>query len=209
MQITRMSKITIRCQAAKKLKLQACLFTVPFIFSVLSSATSASSITTLKELGFQVMDEEIPDLDFEDGTSKTVHLSAKENDGRFKILHFWATWCEPCKKELPQMEQFVRSLGGNGDSSSTSSDSGVDFLPIAVLRDSSRPDVVHFLNGLRSKLPVLTVVDNKAARHFYAWGIPVTLLVSKNRRIIGRVMGSVNWTQMPPEKFKAIIKTKK
>jgi len=115
-----------------------------------------------------------------DGTQKTLADYA----GQGVVLNFWATWCGPCVKEMPALDELARLVAGDR---------------IAVLAISSdragAPAVERFYrdNGIRS-LPVLLDPEGAATRVLAARGIPTTLIVDRAGRERGRLEGAQRWS---------------
>lgn len=119
-----------------------------------------------------------PILD-EDGTTRTLEDYA----GRFLLLNIWATWCPPCRKEMPTLDQLEAQLGGP------------DFavLPLCIDDDSvGRGRAFYDEIGVRS-LPLLWAEPLRVQLALAFVGLPTTLLIDRQGREIGRLQGPFNW----------------
>ena len=129
-------------------------------------------------------------LSFVDRTGKEHALS--EWKGKVVLLNVWATWCAPCRKEMPALDQLKSDLGGPA------------FDVLAISTDRGGPDkaAAFFDENKVTKLEVLN--DNKAAfnQALRVIGMPTTLLIDKEGREIGRLIGPAEWAS--PE-AKALI----
>jgi peroxiredoxin len=108
---------------------------------------------------------------------KTWRLS--ELRGKVVLVNFWATWCPPCRRELPSMERLWRQFR----------DAGLVVLGVNVGESS---DVVYaFSNGLDEPLtfPLLLDEDSSVARSWPVKGLPTSYLVDKRGRIAFGVIG--------------------
>jgi thiol-disulfide isomerase/thioredoxin len=103
--------------------------------------------------------------------------------GRVLVVNFWATWCAPCRRELPSLERLQRLIGGD------------DLAVLAVSIDRSGADKVNpFLE--RFPLPRLGVYldpNNKLGRAFGTFGLPTTVLVDRDGLEVGRLVGPAEW----------------
>ncbi len=132
-------------------------------------------------LGMAVFDEprEMPRTVFVDESGAERNVS--EYRGSFVALHFWATWCYPCREEMPVMDALQRELGDE-----------LVVLPLSV--DRGGADIVRAFyedHGLRT-MPVL-ITGLKTARALRVNGIPHTIFLDDAGRAIAQVAGSREW----------------
>ncbi len=125
----------------------------------------------------------LPAFDFTTASGETKTLAAYT--GRGVVLNFWATWCEPCIKEMPALDQLARAVG----------DDRIAVLPLSSDR-AGAPAVEAFYKekNIRS-LPVLLDADGAAARAIGARGIPTTVILDAEGRERQRVEGAVDWSK--------------
>ena len=127
----------------------------------------------------------IPDLAFQDAAGNKIALDRFH--GRTVLLNLWATWCVPCRKEMPALDALEGKLGGP------------DFQVVAVNIDTRDPDKPKaFLKGLGVKN--LAYYADPSARTFQdlkaigrAFGMPTTLLVDPKGCEIGTIAGPAEW----------------
>lgn len=133
--------------------------------------------------GFVVHDlpKTLPDIRFQDGDGRTLGLA--DFHGKVVVLNIWATWCGPCRKEMPTLDRLQASLGG------------ADFQVVALSIDRKGPDVVRkFFGEIGIKhLAMYIDTSGKSARDLGAVGLPVTLLIDRAGREIGRLVGPAEW----------------
>src|SRR5216683_4193135 len=116
----------------------------------------------------------VPDLRFVDGDGRATSLG--DFRGRVVLLNLWATWCVPCRREMPALDRLQAKLGG------------ADFvvLPLSIDR-GGLPPVKRFYEelGLQA-LGIFVDQSGAAMRELATPGIPTTLLVDRQGREIGR-----------------------
>ena len=101
--------------------------------------------------------------------------------GRAVLLNFWATWCEPCRAEMPSLELLAQRHEGGG------------LAVLAVNFKEPRSAIERFLKVMPVGLPVVVDADGAAAS---AWGVrvlPSTVLIDRSARPRGVVLGELNW----------------
>ena len=120
-----------------------------------------------------------PDFNLRDGTGGSASLSGSR--GSLILLNFWATWCGPCREEMPSMEQLSRSFGGQA------------FTIMAVNQRESAAQVMRYMktHGLNFRAPLDT--DGRVAASYRVYGIPATFLIDGNGQAIGMKSGSRDW----------------
>ena len=110
-------------------------------------------------------------------------LTLADFHGRMVLLNLWATWCVPCRKEMPSLDRLQAKLGGAG------------FIVIPLSIDHRGHDVVaRFYRELGLKS--LSIYLDKTANVTYAVnavGMPTTLLIDTQGRELGRVIGPAEW----------------
>ncbi|MGH7949180.1 MAG: TlpA family protein disulfide reductase, partial [Candidatus Binataceae bacterium] len=112
-------------------------------------------------------------------------LTLKSLRGKVVFLNFWATWCAPCRDEMPSMQVLDDSLGGNPD-----------FVMIAVSQDErGRQAVKPYVekNGFRFK--VLLDPDGRLASSYGLTGVPETFIIDRSGRIVAHHMGAFDWSR--------------
>jgi thiol-disulfide isomerase/thioredoxin len=127
----------------------------------------------------------IPNLAFKDAAGKPLKLA--DFHGRTVLLNLWATWCVPCRKEMPTLDALEAKLGGP------------DFQVVAVNIDTRDPDKPkRFLKDLNiTKLAYYADPDAKAFQDLKAigraFGLPTTVLVDPHGCEIGSIAGPAEW----------------
>ncbi len=123
---------------------------------------------------------EVPKVAFKDADGKEFALEAWR--GKVVLLNLWATWCVPCRKEMPELDKLKAELGGR------------DFDVIALATDRGgleKPRKFWSDNGIK-QLGLFT--DSSDAQHALSIiGLPTTLLIDRTGHEIGRLIGPAEW----------------
>ena len=124
---------------------------------------------------------ELANLRFSDGEGRPTSLAAFR--GRVVLLNVWATWCLPCREEMPTLDRLQATLGGPGFEVVALS---IDHAGLPVVRD--------FFNSTRIKhlQPYLDTFGD-AQSNLAVAGVPLTLLIDREGREIGRKLGPAAW----------------
>jgi cytochrome c biogenesis protein CcmG/thiol:disulfide interchange protein DsbE len=127
-----------------------------------------------------------PDFTLKDGEGRKVSLS--DFRGKVVLLNFWATWCGPCKIEMPWFIEFQRKYKDRG------------FSVVAVSLDEEGWDVVKpFAEEMKFNFPVLLGNDELAERFGGIQALPTTLIIDKEGRIYSNHMGLVSMSDYEDE----------
>ena len=121
-----------------------------------------------------------PTISVVDLAGNTVSLS--DFAGGLVLINFWATWCEPCLREMPSLERMQSRLGDK-----------ITVVAISEDRGGSKT-VEPFINKLGLK-SFKTYLDPKSAagRAFKVAGLPTSFLIDREGRVLGRVEGAAEW----------------
>ncbi len=104
--------------------------------------------------------------------------------GKVVLLNFWATWCAPCREEMPSLDALQAEMGG------------VDFEVLAIAAGHNPPPAVRkFLDeeGI-AHLPVHLDPRQQLAREMGVMGMPVTVLIDRDGNEIARLIGGADWS---------------
>jgi thiol-disulfide isomerase/thioredoxin len=118
-----------------------------------------------------------PDFALEDIDGKKRRLS--DLRGKVVLVNFWATWCPPCRREMPSIERLSRIL------------KGPDFEVLAV-NVGENLDTVFSFTGTLDPVPTFPIVFDRDSRVLKAWpvrGLPATFILDKEGRIAYRAVG--------------------
>jgi thiol-disulfide isomerase/thioredoxin len=133
------------------------------------------------QAGIPLLRRPVPPVDFlallPDG--KTIRLS--ELKGKVVLLNFWATWCGPCRAEMPSMETLYQRFKGRG----------LEIL--AVDCGETEREVNAFMGQFRLTFPAALDSSGKISGQYGITAIPSTFIINREGLIIARVVGSLNW----------------
>jgi thiol-disulfide isomerase/thioredoxin len=143
--------------------------------------TSQADVSTMAAFVFKKAPERLPDVKFVDRDGRERVLA--DFTGKVVLLNLWATWCAPCRNEMPALDRLQKDLGS------------ATFEVVAVNVDRLGVGGARkFLEQL--KLQNLSLYADPSARmvvDLKAVGLPTTLLVDKESREIGRFIGPAAW----------------
>ena len=103
--------------------------------------------------------------------------------GKVVLINFWATWCEPCREEMPSMNRLRASLAGR------------PFEVLAVNLAESEPRIRRFMEQVPLDFPVLLDRDSSAAKAWKARLLPASFLVGPDGRIAYSQVGELDWSK--------------
>ena len=151
------------------------------IFIFLISNSVANEITNIKNLVINKELKKYEDLTFLD--SKKEQINLKDFKGKLILLNFWATWCAPCKEEMPSLDSLDKKVNLNN----------LKIFPINVGQESEEK-AINFFNDLKIK-NLDTYFDSPItlAKKFGLRGIPTTILLNKDGLEFARIVGSINF----------------
>lgn len=107
-----------------------------------------------------------------------------QHRGKVVLINFWATWCEPCRAEMPSMEELYSNYSRN------------DFEILAVSIDTiGEPPVRFFIEDFGFTFPVLMDEQFTVNDHYQVRVVPTTILIDRKGVIARRVLGAKDWTE--------------
>ena len=108
-------------------------------------------------------------------------VKSSELIGKVVLVNFWATWCGPCKEEMPSLARLQRQLDP------------AQFVLLTVTTDLQRQGIAQFLSQLGVSLPVLFDEDQEVSRSFMVRGLPTTIVIARDGTLVGRAVGPRGW----------------
>ena len=146
-------------------------------------ALSAPVIAHDAPWGFTLHETPRPlaDLRFKDSSGRSVSMA--DFRGKVVLLNIWATWCAPCRREMPTLDRLQAELGGP------------EFEVVAVSIDRKGLEVVSAFYAEIGVSHLAAYIDGsgKAAGALSVRGMPTTLLIDRDGRELGRLVGPAEW----------------
>jgi thiol-disulfide isomerase/thioredoxin len=125
-----------------------------------------------------------PPLALRDIHGKEHQLS--DYKGKVVVLNFWATWCDPCREEMPSMQRLQDKLAGK-------------LVILAVDYGEGAPRIWEFLKKVPVKFTVLLDRDTSAATAWKVKVLPTTLVIDAEQKVRFAAVGDVGWDTPPVE----------
>lgn len=167
----------------KKSEIKIALFL--FLFLGITFQAASAELTLEERLGnegFSVPAEDRPEApDFSLKLLGADELSLSDYRGKIVFMNFWATWCGPCRFEMPSMQRLYESVASD------------QFEILAVNLKESEVMVGDFVEELGLKFPVMMDTTGYVGSKYNVRGIPTTFLLDKQGRLIGRIVGTREW----------------
>ena len=151
------------------------------LFILLMSNSFANEALDLKNLFINKELKKYDSLTFLDDKNKRIDLS--DFKGNLILLNFWATWCAPCKEEMPSLDLLLENKDLNN----------LKIFPINVGQDKIKK-VSKFFNDLNIKnLKIYYDNPTTLAKKFRLRGLPTSILFNKNGEEFARIVGLINF----------------
>ena len=178
-------------------KLVAALLYTALVFGANTAAADLSAAEALREgdmkkLVFHSAPQAISDQPFErEGGAGEGRLS--DYQGKWVLLNFWATWCAPCRKEMPMLAELQAEFGGDR----------FEVVTLATGRNTPQGIVKFFSETGITNLPQHKDPKQKVAKEMAVFGLPITVIIDPDGNEVARLRGDADWAS---ESAKAILK---
>ena len=159
------------------MKIRAIFLTVLLI--AFKSSAYSSNNSPFKNLVILTDPKEYKEIIFKDINGKNLSLNDFESD--IYILNFWATWCLPCKEEMPSLNNLQ-------------SKKNLEVIPINVEIQNKKKSQKFFKDLNINNLSIYFDDENNLANLFKLRGIPTTIIFNKKRDEVARILGEFNFT---------------
>jgi peroxiredoxin len=127
---------------------------------------------------------ETPAPEFSLATPEGKTTTLTQLQGRVVFLNFWATWCPPCRVEMPAMERLHKEFKDRG------------LAMVAVDIGESSKQVARFMKEFRLSFSALLDVDSAVSSRYRVQGIPTTFLIDRGGRVVGVARGARDWASL-------------
>ena len=123
----------------------------------------------------------VADAAFQNGEGKALNLSQWK--GRVILVNLWATWCAPCRKEMPALAQLQTELGSDQ----------FEVVAISIDRKGVEASAAFLKDTGAQSLKLYVEPSSAIVNSLQAIGLPATLLIDRQGREIGRLLGPADW----------------
>ncbi|PYI93408.1 MAG: hypothetical protein DME97_06640 [Verrucomicrobia bacterium] len=127
--------------------------------------TKESPVTALK------LSAPMPDFTLPDASGQPVKFSDVSRQNKLVLINFWATWCTPCRMEMPEFEKIYGAKKTQG------------FTILAISEDAEREKLDTYLKNKPVSFPVLIDKDGALAKQFGIRALPTTILVDRDGKV--------------------------
>ncbi|MFC7702939.1 TlpA disulfide reductase family protein [Plastorhodobacter daqingensis] len=135
----------------------------------------------MRKLSFHDMPRMVPDIALLDAGDAEQRLS--DYHGKIVVLNFWATWCAPCRHEMPSLDRLEAALGGPD----------LAVVPVATGRNPVPAIERFFTEAEVTRLPILRDPRSALSREMGVLGLPVTVILDRDGREVARLTGDADW----------------
>ena len=152
-----------------------------FLIVLCPAVSGAAQDGALKKLGFMVQEGsmEAPGFTTEDAAGTRVDSASFR--GRLVVLNFWATWCPPCRLEMPAMERLYQEFRGKG-------------LEVVAVNFMESPELVRaFAEEQELTYPMLLDSRAEIAERYGVMRLPETVLIGRKGEVIAKTIGYKDW----------------
>lgn len=128
----------------------------------------------------ETMGKAAPLFELKDLSDRKVSLS--EFKGKVVLINFWATWCIPCREEMPSLNKLFNRF----------KERGLTVLGISI--NSSKRSIQGFLKEVPLSFPILLDSNGKVSRDYKVFAYPTTILIDREGRLREKFIGETDWT---------------
>lgn len=151
----------------------------PALAEVAIAEVAALREGDMKKLALHETPSEVPEAVFLDATDAEVPLARWR--GKWVVLNFWATWCAPCRKEMPSLLRLQQALPD------------IAVLPVATGRNAVEGIQRFYEEAGVTALPILRDPRSDFARPMSVMGLPVTVILNPEGQEVARLIGDAEW----------------
>ena len=153
--------------------------TIVIFFLLISNIANAVIEPPFKNIIVSEEPIEYKIISFKDFDGNILNL--KDQKGQIYFLNFWATWCLPCKEEMPYLDKLQNV-------------NGIKIFPINIEKNSKSKTEMFFKNLEIKNLSIYFDIETNLVNLFRLRGLPTTIILNKDKKEIARVMGAVDFS---------------
>ena len=161
-------------------------FILLFCFNIFSSISQTNEDVPLNNIAINEIPRPISSVTFEDFTNKEISLD--DYKGKLVIINFWATWCAPCKKEMPSLDSLYQN----------SNFKNLEVLAVNMEQPNTAKTKKFFDDIKIKKLKIFFDSKLNFVKEFKLRGVPTTIFINKKGEEFARIIGEANFQD---EKF--------
>jgi thiol-disulfide isomerase/thioredoxin len=136
----------------------------------------------LENIGFYVFDPPFTFQDFRVSTMTGLTKARSSTKGKIVLLNFWATWCPPCRQEIPSIEKLGKEMKGTA----------FEIFAVSVGEDAAT--VKSFVAEQKITFPIYLDPKNTLSRTYASQGIPTTYILNKEGKFIAGMIGAHDYS---------------
>ena len=148
---------------------------------LVAASTSSATTDLYVATGMQRMKGQLAAPSFALKTLDGQPVDSASLRGKVVMINFWATWCGPCKEEMPTLQRLRQSFHAN------------EFELLAVTTDQQKEAIDGFVKALGLVFPIVLDESKDVSAAFGVRGLPTTVLIGKNGQVLGRAVGPRDW----------------
>ena len=152
-----------------------------FCFSIFSSISQTNEDVPLNNMVINEIPKPISSLIFEDFSGNEINLN--QYNGKLVIINFWATWCAPCKKEMPSLDKLYQ----------TNNFKNLQVFAVNMEQPNTLKTKKFFTDLNIKKLEIFFDNNLNFVKEFKLRGVPTTVLINKKGEEFARIIGEVNF----------------
>ena len=136
--------------------------------------------STLTTIGPIQLGSEAPNFDFPDLDGKKVSLS--DHRGKVVLVNIWATWCPPCRQEMPSMQRLYEKFKGEN----------LEILAVSI-DSTGREAVAPFMRKMNLTFPALLDPKETIKPLYRITGVPESFIIDKDGIVVEKISGPIDW----------------
>ena len=156
-------------------------FILVFCFSIFSSISQTNEDVPLNNIAINEISKPISAIIFEDLLGNEINL--KDYNGKLIIMNFWATWCAPCKKEMPSLDNLYQN----------SNFKNLEVFAVNMEQPNTLKTKKFFKDLNIKKLKIYFDKKLNFVKEFKLRGVPTTVLINKKGEEFARIIGEVDF----------------
>ena len=155
--------------------------TLVFCFSIFSSIAQTNEDVPLNNIAINEIPKPISPIIFTDFSGNEINL--EDYHGKLMVINFWATWCAPCKKEMPSLDKLYQSDDFKN----------LQVFPVNMDRPNKLKTKKFFKDLKIKKLEIYFDSELNFLKEFKVRGVPTTVLINKKGEEFARIIGEVDF----------------